>query len=72
MAINVYICVHRTLKMEDYGNHQRISSPGDGTEKKFRSRLAEAADVARLNQFKRLRERRIARESKSMPSGDMQ
>lgn len=47
MAINVYICVHRTLKMEDYGNHQRISSPGDGTEKKFRSRLAEAADVAR-------------------------
>ncbi len=26
----------------------------------------------RLNQFKRLRERRIARESKSMPSGDMQ
>lgn len=26
----------------------------------------------RLNQFKCLRERRIARESKSMPSGDMQ
>ena len=25
----------------------------------------------RLSQFKRLRERRIARESKSMPSGDM-